>query len=75
MIIVMEHGASDEAIERVSREIEKMGGTPHLSRGKFKTVIGAVGESAPFVLSCAATTLAALITVGLSRPVRARQPA
>jgi 3-deoxy-7-phosphoheptulonate synthase len=44
LIIVMEHGASDEAIERVSREIEKMGGTPHLSRGKFKTVIGAVGD-------------------------------
>ena len=40
----METNASAEAIDRVSREIEKMGSQPHLSRGKFRTVIGAVGE-------------------------------
>jgi 3-deoxy-7-phosphoheptulonate synthase len=44
LIIVMETNASPEAIDRVSREIEKMGSQPHLSRGKFRTVIGAVGE-------------------------------
>jgi 3-deoxy-7-phosphoheptulonate synthase len=36
--------ASDEAIARVQSEIERMGSRPHLSRGKFRTVIGAVGE-------------------------------
>jgi 3-deoxy-7-phosphoheptulonate synthase len=40
----METNASAEAIERVSQEIVKMGGQPHLSRGKFRTVIGAVGD-------------------------------
>jgi len=44
VIIVMETNASAEAIERVSQEIVKMGGQPHLSRGKFRTVIGAVGD-------------------------------
>src|SRR4051794_24275212 len=40
----METNASAEAIERVSQEIVKMGGQPHLSKGKFRTVIGAVGD-------------------------------
>lgn len=44
MIIVMNPNASDEAINRVQAEIERMGSRPHLSRGKFRTVIGAMGE-------------------------------
>ena len=44
MIIVMNHNASEEAINRVQAEIERMGSRPHLSRGKFRTVIGAMGE-------------------------------
>jgi len=37
--------------------------------------IGQAGVSAPFVISCAATMLAALLAVGRRRPARARQPA
>ena len=44
MIIVMNHGAPDAAINRVVAEIERMGSQAHLSRGQFRTVIGAVGE-------------------------------
>jgi 3-deoxy-7-phosphoheptulonate synthase len=44
VIIVMNHGAPPESIERVQREIERMGCQAHLSVGKFRTVIGAVGE-------------------------------
>ena len=44
MIIVMNHAAPAEAIDRVVAEIEKMGNAAHLSRGQFRTVIGAVGE-------------------------------
>ena len=44
MIIVMSSNASQVAIDRVQAEIERMGSRPHLSRGKFRTVIGAVGE-------------------------------
>src|SRR6201995_5265636 len=44
MIIVMTPHAPDGAIDRVVSEIERMGNKPHLSRGQFRTVIGAVGE-------------------------------
>jgi 3-deoxy-7-phosphoheptulonate synthase len=44
LIIVMNHGAPDGAIDRVVAEIERMGSKAHLSRGQFRTVIGAVGE-------------------------------
>src|SRR5256885_16721588 len=32
------------SIDRVVKEIERMGAQAHLSRGQFRTVIGAVGE-------------------------------
>jgi 3-deoxy-7-phosphoheptulonate synthase len=44
LIIVMNSGADDAAIDRVVAEIERMGSKAHLSRGQFRTVIGAVGE-------------------------------
>ncbi len=44
MIIVMSPGASQLSIDRVRGEIERMGCTPHLSQGQFRTVIGAMGE-------------------------------
>src|SRR4051812_5207310 len=40
----MQSNAPAESIERVVAEIERMGSAAHLSRGKFRTVIGAVGE-------------------------------
>src|SRR5207245_8977440 len=44
LIIVMQQNASQASIDRVTAEIERMGARPHLSRGQFRTVIGAVGE-------------------------------
>jgi 3-deoxy-7-phosphoheptulonate synthase len=38
--------APQGAIDRVVSEIERMGAKAHLSQGKFRTVIGAVGEEA-----------------------------
>jgi 3-deoxy-7-phosphoheptulonate synthase len=46
LIIVMQQNASQASIDRVTAEIERMGAHPHLSRGQFRTVIGAVGEEA-----------------------------
>src|ERR1051326_7733383 len=40
----MNSNAPQASIERVVSEIEKMGASAHLSQGKFRTVIGAVGE-------------------------------
>jgi 3-deoxy-7-phosphoheptulonate synthase len=44
VIIVMQPHAQQASIDRVVSEIEKMGAAAHLSRGQFRTVIGAVGE-------------------------------
>src|SRR6195952_2586921 len=44
VIIVMAPHASQQSIDRVVAEIERMGSKAHLSRGQFRTVIGAVGE-------------------------------
>jgi 3-deoxy-7-phosphoheptulonate synthase len=44
VIVVMNSHAADAAIDRVVSEIKRMGATPHLSRGQFRTIIGAVGE-------------------------------
>jgi 3-deoxy-7-phosphoheptulonate synthase len=44
VIIVMSPAATQQAIDRVVGEIERMGSKAHLSKGQFRTVIGAVGE-------------------------------
>ena len=44
MIIVMNQNAPRAAVDKVVAEIERMGSQAHLSQGKFRTVIGAVGE-------------------------------
>src|SRR6266576_6848083 len=40
----MQPNTPQASIDRVVGEIERMGATAHLSQGKFRTVIGAVGE-------------------------------
>ena len=44
MIIVMNPNAPQASVDRVVAEIERMGSKAHLSRGTFRTVIGAIGE-------------------------------
>ena len=44
MIIVMAANVPDSSVDRVVSEIERMGCKAHLSRGTFRTVIGAIGE-------------------------------
>jgi 3-deoxy-7-phosphoheptulonate synthase len=44
LIIVMNSHAPQAAIDRVVSEIQRMGCQAHLSQGRFRTVIGAVGE-------------------------------
>jgi 3-deoxy-7-phosphoheptulonate synthase len=44
VIVVMNPHAPQPAIDRVVAEIERMGARSHLSRGEYRTVIGAVGE-------------------------------
>jgi 3-deoxy-7-phosphoheptulonate synthase len=52
MIIVMKAGASRKEIDTTAAQVRELGYTPHLIRGKERTVIGAVGdERGKFVLT------------------------
>ena len=49
MMIVMKDGASDVEIQHVVDRLEKVGAKAHISRGKYKTVIGAIGDREKFI--------------------------
>src|SRR3972149_4031694 len=44
MVIVLKPGTSESEIQEISRQIHEMGYQPHVIRGEFRTVIGAVGD-------------------------------
>jgi len=44
MLVILKSGASEQTIEQVVERIEKLGLRAHLSRGEFRTIIGAIGE-------------------------------
>ena len=47
MLIIMQQGASESAVEQVITRIEELGLRVHISRGEFRTIIGAIGEEKP----------------------------
>jgi len=44
MIVIMKVNASQEAIDRVQREIEKLGYIPRAAPGESRTIVGVIGE-------------------------------
>jgi 3-deoxy-7-phosphoheptulonate synthase len=44
MIIIMQHGAADAVVDHVIGRVEELGLRPHVSRGEFRTIIGAIGD-------------------------------
>jgi len=49
MMIVMKDGASDEEIQHVVDKLESVGAQAHISKGKYKTIIGAIGDREKFI--------------------------
>ncbi|MCG3129790.1 MAG: Phospho-2-dehydro-3-deoxyheptonate aldolase [Phycisphaerae bacterium] len=47
MIVVMRPLCTEEQIDHVVARIRSLGLTPHLSRGEFRTIIGAIGGATP----------------------------
>lgn len=47
MIIILKSGADDKVIEAVVARITDLGLSPHISKGRFRTVIGAIGDERP----------------------------
>jgi 3-deoxy-7-phosphoheptulonate synthase len=48
MVVVMQHGATDDQIERVAEMVREAGGEAFVSRGTVHTIIGLVGDTARF---------------------------
>lgn len=44
MIIVLKPGTGEEDITRIKKKIEEFGLIPHVSKGKERTIIGAIGD-------------------------------
>ncbi|MCK4778275.1 MAG: 3-deoxy-7-phosphoheptulonate synthase [Actinomycetia bacterium] len=44
MIIVMKDKATDQQIDGVIKKLESVGAKAHISKGKYKTIIGAIGD-------------------------------
>ncbi|MHB0977208.1 MAG: 3-deoxy-7-phosphoheptulonate synthase [Candidatus Aquicultorales bacterium] len=44
MMIVMQQGATEQEIDHVIERLREIGAEAHVSRGEFKTVIGAIGD-------------------------------
>jgi 3-deoxy-7-phosphoheptulonate synthase len=44
MMIIMRDGATDAQVEGVIEKLHEVGAEAHLSRGEFKTIIGAIGD-------------------------------
>ncbi len=43
----MRQGVSDAQIDHVIERVEQLGLTPHVSRGQFRTIVGAIGDKQP----------------------------
>jgi len=46
MILTLRDGVSKEEMEKILKKIRELGFTPHISKGKKKTIIGVIGENA-----------------------------
>lgn len=45
MILILKKGLKDEEIERIVEKVKEVGLTPHISKGKERTIIGLIGDS------------------------------
>jgi 3-deoxy-7-phosphoheptulonate synthase len=50
MIIILKSGADDKVIEAVAARVRELGFSPHISKGEFRTIIGAIGEEKPDIV-------------------------
>jgi 3-deoxy-7-phosphoheptulonate synthase len=47
MIVVLKSSASSSDVQRVVDRVTELGLTPHLSKGEYRTIVGAIGERTP----------------------------
>jgi len=66
----MSPNAAPAAVDRVVAEIERMGARPHVSRGQFRTIIGAIGEEGTLDQNHLATLDAVERVVPIMKPYK-----
>ena len=44
MLVILQSGADDKAVQHVVDRIEELGLKAHVSKGEFRTIVGAIGE-------------------------------
>lgn len=49
MLVILKSGAKQDVLDHVVERIEKLGLQAHVSRGQFRTIIGAIGEENPIL--------------------------
>ncbi|MBN2210033.1 MAG: 3-deoxy-7-phosphoheptulonate synthase [Sedimentisphaerales bacterium] len=47
MLIILQSGAPDAVLQQVVERIEQLGMQAHVSKGEFRTIVGAIGEENP----------------------------
>jgi 3-deoxy-7-phosphoheptulonate synthase len=47
MLVILKQGATEQVLDHVVKRIEELGLRAHISRGEFRTIIGAIGEEKP----------------------------
>ncbi len=47
MLIILQSGAPDDVLQRVVERIEQLGMQAHISKGEFRTIVGAIGDENP----------------------------
>ncbi|MBX6351543.1 MAG: 3-deoxy-7-phosphoheptulonate synthase [Clostridia bacterium] len=69
MVVVMRPGALEEEIAAVAERLRELGFTPHVSRGRERTIVGAIGDRPADVADLGLETLP-----GVERVVAVRHP-
>ncbi len=70
MIVIMQQAASKATVDRAIERIEQLGLTPHVSRGQYRTIIGAIGDKQPGHLEALESLAGVERVVPIMRPYK-----
>lgn len=70
MVVVMKMGASEEDVSRVAEKVEEAGGESFVVRGKFRTIVGLVGDTERFLSLPLATLPGVENVVRIGKPYK-----
>jgi len=69
MILVLKPQSTEEDINAIAQKVEDLGFEPHISRGKYKTIIGIIGKNGVSLAGNASSELANHLQVDMVIPI------